>query len=123
MLIRSGARWASLSAFFYTTDCKRSAERIVPQNRTSLVRRILFPWMAVSLTGELVGGVVQDVQDGDEVVGPSVLDGVLANESVEFFCEAGHGAVLPAAMMALARCRRFTLGQILMRFLVCRYNS
>jgi hypothetical protein len=68
--------------------------------------------MAINLTGELVGGIVQGVQDGDEVFSPSGLDGVLANESVEFFCEAGHGAVLPAAMMALARCWRFALGQI-----------
>jgi hypothetical protein len=57
---------------------------------------ILFPWMAISLTGKLVGGIVQVVQDGHEVFGPSGLDGMLANKSVEFFCEAGHGAILPA---------------------------
>jgi hypothetical protein len=80
------------NATAYTTGFKCSAERIVGQNRMSLVR--IFPWMAISLTGELVGGIVQGVQDRDEVFGPSGLYGVLANESVEFFCETGHGAVL-----------------------------
>ena len=107
-----GARWASLSVFFYTTGCKRSAERIVRQNRMSLIRRIVFPWITISLTGELVGGIVQGVHNGDEVFGPPGLDGVLANESVEFFCEAGHDAVLPAAIIGLARSGRFALGQI-----------
>jgi hypothetical protein len=51
--------------------------------------------MAISLTGELVGGIVQGVQDGDEVFGPSGLDGVLADNSVEFFCEGRYGLVLP----------------------------
>jgi hypothetical protein len=109
----AGDRWASLSFL----SCN-SAKRIVHQRdrpetaRPSLVGHILFPWMAISLTSELVGGIVQGVQDGDEVFGPSGLDGVLANESVEVFCEGRHGAVLPAAMMLLARGGQFALGQI-----------
>jgi len=106
-------RWASLS-FFSSNSAKRIVHhRDRPETaRPSLVRRILFPWMAISLTSELVGGIVQGVQDGDEVFGPSGLDGVLANESVEVFCEGRHGAVLPAAMMLLARGGQFALGQI-----------
>src|SRR6516225_1179391 len=106
-------RWASLS-FFSSNSAKRIVHhRDRPETaRPSLVRRILFPWMAISLTSELVGGIVQGVQDGDEVFGPSGLYGVLANESVEIFCEGRHGAVLPAAMMLLARGGQFALGQI-----------
>ena len=60
-------RWASLS-FFSSNSAKRIVhQRDRPQTaRPSLVRRILFPWMAISLTGELVGDIVQGVQDGDD---------------------------------------------------------
>jgi hypothetical protein len=58
---------------------------------------LFFPRKAVSLSGELVGGIAQGVQDGYEVLATARLAQVLANQLIEFVRE-GHGAPLPVRL-------------------------